>query len=339
MDLAQEFPWIEVGAVDPGAPQGFVRNRMVHPEDLPRWRDRYDNRGVYCTAYRYRSEDRKGDLHGNLYFDFDSKEDYGQVRADAIRMLVILEALFSIKPEDVWIFFSGMKGIHIIVPAAVLGIGPHPHLNEIFKYIATSLGSQLANKTLDPRVYDRVRLFRLPNSEHNKSGLYKVPLSFDELVSLSQDEIRALATAPRKWGRENPRYNTKASVTYQAYVKQWEASKIARKFNQNRGDKKLDFTPPCVKYLLQNGAKDGFRNNTAAVLANHFKQRGYSEDHTMEAMRRWNEKRVAPMIEDAELQTTVRSIFTRDYYYGCTTLETLAPCDKAACKFGKYKST
>lgn len=337
MSLDAEFQWVEVGAEDKTAPQGFVRNKMMHASDLLAWRDRYNNTGVFATAYRYRTQDKKGDLFGNLYFDLDGTS-YEAVKADAIRLTIILEALFGIKPEDLLIFFSGNKGIHIIVPAAVLGIQPHPHLNEIFKFIASTLAGQLPNGTLDTKVYDRVRLFRLPNSKHTKSGLYKVPLSYDELLYCSADRIRQIASEPRDWKVSRPTYRTRAAVVYQNYVKQWEASKLAQKFNRQRGHRQLDFTPPCVKHLILNGAVEGARNQTAAVLANHYKQRGYSEEHTIETLRRWNEKRVSPPMDDRELVTTVRSIYARDYYYGCTTLERLAPCDKVNCRFGKYKA-
>lgn len=338
MNPDAEFQWVEVGAEDKTAPQGFVRNHMVHPGDVTAWRDRYNNCGVFATAYRYRSADKTGDLFGNLYFDLDSKEDYGQVKADAIRLTIVLEALFGIKPEDLLIFFSGNKGIHIVVPAAVIGVQPHPHLNEIFKYIATTLSAQLPYQTLDLRVYDRVRLFRLPNSRHSKSGLYKIPISYEELLQYSAERIREMARQPRSWPVKQPIYRTRAAVVYQSYVRQWEASKQARKFNRQRGQKQLDFTPPCVKHLILNGAVEGSRNETAAVLANHYRQRGYSEEHTVETLRCWNEKRATPPIEDGELLTTIHSIYTRDYYYGCTTLSRLAPCDIEHCRFGKYRT-
>jgi hypothetical protein len=338
LSLDAEFPWIEVGAVDLHSPQGFVRNRMIRPADLGQWRDRYDNKDVYCTTYRYREQDKKGDLYGHLYFDLDSP-DYELVKADAVRLLVILEALFGVKPEDLWIFYSGGKGIHIIVPADVMGINPHPNLNEIFKLLATTLSAQTANKTVDLRVYDRVRLFRLPNSQHGKSLLFKVPLSVEELIQCDLSQIKALAAEPRKWQRPTLRHNAKAASSFSGYIKQWEASKIAQKFSRESGVRHLDFVPPCIKHMLQEGAAEGQRNHTLAALANHFKQRGYSEDHTIRALSKWNQRAVSPPVAEIEVTNTVRSIFTREYHYGCTTLEQLAPCDKDNCAFGKYKTT
>lgn len=339
MSFESGFPWIEVGAADPKAPQGFVRNRMIHLDELAKWRERYKNEGVYCTAYRYQTKDKTGDLWGHLYFDLDDKEDFERVRQDCLRLLVILEAIFGIQPDEPWLFFSGQKGIHVIIPAIILGIEPHPHLNEIFKHIAVSLSSQIPNKTIDPKVYDRVRLFRLPNSRHQVSKLYKIPISAEELRTLSLEQIRELAREPRRWEKKPARYNTKAAQVYASYVRSWENSKKAQKFSKKRGPMKLDFTPPCVAHLLLNGTVEGKRNETVAVLANHFKQRGYSEEHTMDTLLKWNQKKVSPPLDEKEIATTVRSIFQRDYHYGCTSLERLAPCDPTRCRFGKSKAS
>ena len=42
---------------------------------------------------------------------------------------------------------------------------------------------------IDTVVYDIVRLFRLSNTKHGKSGLYKVPLTAAEILHKGIDEI------------------------------------------------------------------------------------------------------------------------------------------------------
>ena len=51
--------------------------------------------------------------------------------------------------------------------------------------------------TVDLSIKDRVRLLRLPNMIHEKSGLYKVILNAVEIERLTPREIRDLAREPR----------------------------------------------------------------------------------------------------------------------------------------------
>ena len=49
---------------------------------------------------------------------------------------------------------------------------------------------------IDSAIYDRVRLFRAPNSRHPKTGLHKRRFTYDELMGLNIDRIRELAAEP-----------------------------------------------------------------------------------------------------------------------------------------------
>jgi len=50
---------------------------------------------------------------------------------------------------------------------------------------------------IDTSVYDKVRLFRAPNSRHPKTGLHKRRLTLDELLHLDAARVRQLAAAPK----------------------------------------------------------------------------------------------------------------------------------------------
>ncbi len=52
---------------------------------------------------------------------------------------------------------------------------------------------------IDTGVYDKVRLFRAPNSWHPKTGLHKRRLALDELLHLDAARIRQLAAAPESF--------------------------------------------------------------------------------------------------------------------------------------------
>jgi hypothetical protein len=49
---------------------------------------------------------------------------------------------------------------------------------------------------IDSGVYDRVRLFRSPNSRHQRTGRYKRRVTLDELMGLRHDAIERMAATP-----------------------------------------------------------------------------------------------------------------------------------------------
>ena len=78
-----------------------------------------------------------------------------------------------------------------------MGIKPQKRLNRLFKLIASEVKEMLPNKTLDTAIYDSVRLFRVVNSIHQKTGYYKIPLTYEELKNISYGEIIDTAKQPR----------------------------------------------------------------------------------------------------------------------------------------------
>ena len=92
--------------------------------------------------------------------------------------------------------FSGNRGYHTAIPAAAFGGWlPSEALAPNLKALALRLGEGLVD--IDPKVYDRSRLWRLPNSINSKSGLYKIPLTRAEAFG-AVSEIRGMAAEPRQ---------------------------------------------------------------------------------------------------------------------------------------------
>jgi len=96
--------------------------------------------------------------------------------------------------------------------------GPAPSL--IFHKAARRFAEALAaaaGVSIDSGVYDKVRLFRAPNSRHPKTGLHKRRLTFDELMRLSADRIRQLAAAPEPFALPSvSAWNDQAAADWQA---------------------------------------------------------------------------------------------------------------------------
>ncbi len=91
-------------------------------------------------------------------------------------------------------YFSGAKGYHVTL-VATPGFRPLPHTPAVIKALALAVAAA-AGVAVDAAVYDRQRLFRLPNTRHAGSGLYKQFLTAEELFALEPERVRVLASNP-----------------------------------------------------------------------------------------------------------------------------------------------
>ena len=310
----------------------FARNRYISYRTINEFVNARNQYSAFCSAFRYNTEDIDNSLmYGDMYFDFDDINDFEHVRKDAIVVLNMIEVIFLVKKELVKIFFSGNKGIHIILPAEILGVTPSAELNNIYKYVANLAKSFTPNKTVDTQIYDTKRLFRIPNTRHEKSGLYKIPITLNELQTLSINQIRQMATKPRNI--QYPVYSElpTANRAYQKILEEYLRNKEQEDKNKNRRFRKtFNFIPPCIQHILENGAQEGERNITIACLAGFYKSYGKTLDETIELISDWNDNNIKPTGTN-ELIKTVKSIFNSQKQFGCATLQSLSICDNT-CK-------
>lgn len=334
--------WIEGGANLPN--DKFTRNHIVPDKvsHINKFRLSYNNTGVFITAYKYDSPEQKNaNLYGDLYLDFDgdkkrieeigNERTYQEVKSDVIMALAYLETIFGIPKDRVEIYFSGSKGIHIIVPADILGVTPHKQLNMIFRIIAEDISKMLKYNTLDLKIYDNRRLFRLPNSKHAKTGLYKVPISVEELRNLVLSDIVELATSPRILPEKPKNIVMKAGLMYRTYLDRVETKINKKHITPVNYSKTLDITPPCIEELLSSKVPEGQRNNTAAALTSFFKQHGFEQEEAKAKLEEWNNTNCDPPMSDRDIETITQSIYQGEYRYGCNGLSILASCDRLRC--------
>jgi KaiC/GvpD/RAD55 family RecA-like ATPase len=158
------------------------------------------NKDWYTSLFLYNEEhkkilEEKGSLAGikdtvtnRLYFDFDSKDNLEKAREDALEAAVRL--INQGIPEDaINAYFTGGKGFSIELETNQL-LTPDQFKNVVFT-IAGDL------ETFDRVVNDPNRIVRIPNTKHQTTGLYKIPLTPDELSNLSIDEIKSKASKRR----------------------------------------------------------------------------------------------------------------------------------------------
>lgn len=133
-----------------------------------------------------------------LNFDID-RTDLDVALHDARRLAAFLADRFA---DDPLIHFSGSKGFHVAMPTGGF-IEPAPDAPRVARALAVRLADE-AGVVIDTGIYDRVRLWRAPNSRHRKSGLYKVRIDLDDLLYLDADGTRRLAVEPIPYDPPEP---------------------------------------------------------------------------------------------------------------------------------------
>lgn len=334
--------YIECGAFLPNG--RFTRNHMMTLDKVNSFRFKYNNTGVFTTAYIYDSkEQNEANLLGDFYLDLDYDLDTGDkeaafnvVRQDVFSVLRYFKAIMDIEPRGVDIFFSGSKGIHIIVSKDILGIKPDKHLNRYYKMMAEDIKKYTSGNTIDLKIYDNKRLLRMPNSIHQKTKLYKIYLYENEIKELSFEQIRKLAEEPRPIPKREHKINPRASAEMQNYIKKFEmmVNRVRANVNINA---KLDYIPPCVEYLFSNTIGAGQRNMTVAFLASYLRQAGFTEKQAINKMHMWNESNCDPKLPEREIEITVTSIYNGEAKMGCSTAKVLGRCDEQNCLISKRK--
>lgn len=261
---------------------------------------RNPNKDYYTSLYRYSAQHleyfkKEGSVAGirdvttnRIVFDFDSKVDVGLAQKDAI---VACERLMELGvPEDkLRIFFSGNKGLHIEVTSR------QEFTRQEFENIVNNVAGDLP--TFDTRIKDEARVLRAPLTKHPVSGLYKIPLVFEELKKSKIKEIQSWATEadfdPDQLRDELFEIDLPPKVIA---LKDKSTDKAAPEVKgpilgfdvQDIDFSKCPRWMARERYALQEGffygsesVDKGERNTAFMILAATYKAQGFSDDHTL----------------------------------------------------------
>jgi len=197
--------------------RGF-RNHVIPIHEVPARIARFNRYGCYSTYFFYSdailthmsstARDESPSIAGYTgkvwasRFPIDLDHPDLTVALDATRwFLTFFLDNWHIEPRWIDTYFSGSKGFHLMLDTCVFGgIAPSKSLPLTFTAMRWHLAQKLAEaerQAVDLTIKDRVRLLRLPNTIHERSGLFKVILSTEEIRNSSAEEIRKLAATPR----------------------------------------------------------------------------------------------------------------------------------------------
>jgi hypothetical protein len=325
--------YIELGGQKGGY---FTRNIVIESNKLKEGIKQFDG-DVYSTIYKYDNQDiNKANFIAPLYLDLDIDDienNFIKVKQDLLLIMRKIKTMFYLSDNDIEIYFSGSKGFHILISNDIFGFEPSQDINKQYKKIAVELKTYTVNKSVDTKIYDNKRLLRVPNTINHKTGLYKVPISYDKIKSInSYKELEQYAKRTKPMMPRKYKYNEKARQTFDSLISRIDEeekakvnTKLAKEFIQRKE------LLPCVQYILNHGCSKGQRNNTTVALANSLFQIGKSYEEVLEIISYWNKTKNEDPLDEAEIRTTVASACNnakQNRFYGCTMFKDLDVCVK-----------
>ena len=252
--------------------------------------------------------------NGSCYSDFlpidlDS-EDLSDAQVECQHLISLLVDQYEVNPDCLGVYFSGSKGFHIEIPTFLFGnIKPSPNLPYIFKEIPKILDI----KYHDTSIYNRNALWRFPNTINAKSGLYKIPLFFNQINNLTIDDIKSLATKPVEGWKP---------VDYEDWDSTNELVDIWAKAEEKNRERKK----PAKEYIFigkgennshsHEGVSEGNRNNRAFEIAQELKAKGLKVNEVKDyIVNEWNPKNKPPEKNIQSLYRTVESVYSYSLQY------------------------
>lgn len=266
-----------------------------------------------------------------FHMDIDNKE-LRMAHRDAITVVDHLQNKYGIDNAGLFLFFSGSKGFHIVIPSLSFGVSPSAKLHLYFRRMAEIIKAELGEVSIDLGVYDINRLFRLPNTLNKKSDLYKVPLTIHELRTKDTDEIMNLGKEPRfDWPIEKYGYYKGVSNLYHQAILDIDRAIVPER---DKLPTPVIGTPPKFRklcmYDMLRGVGQGMRDETGLRLADHFRKEGFDQSLVHSMLLEWNQRNTPPL-DSGEVDRLVRQAFTKPYDYGCKDFVLVHFCKKEQC--------
>ena len=205
-----------------------------------------------------------------LWFDIDRASDLQAALVDARKLAAFIVERYGLDGDELLAFFSGSKGFHLGLPLSLCGtLLPSADFNRVCRRLAEGL-ADLAGVAIDVAVYDKVRLFRAPNSTHPKTGLRKRWLTFDELLGLKVERVIEFAREPLAFDvPEDPAPNEQARLDWQEAVDDLKRKAVA--MNERRARNAAGTNSGRLNratfYFIRDGALSGDRHRALFAAA------------------------------------------------------------------------
>lgn len=289
----------------------YNRNRIVPVSEVKKAKGTDCFRSLYIytedllkTVQRTKTVQKYEGLHSSdaIVFDFDGDDkapdfiaEFGLVKEEVLKFVNQLTFTYDVDIDSIFIFFSGNKGFHILLPFQIITEG-NIFRTDYYKIYRKFVEEITDGYTYaDTSIYNPMRVIRISNTKHSKSGLYKIPITYNELKTLSPIQIREMATKPRTIEHNLPisemGVNSTLELIWEDSIREVNNEKVPSK--QEKGTEQKTFLGS-----LFSSCKTGGRHEALSKIAGYLIDKNVGYDEALGICKIWDSNNEVPMGDD-----------------------------------------
>lgn len=335
---SMSYGYIELAALLPNGK--MVRGHYVRKEDfaaISAWRERYNNTDVFSSVGFYEEPDNNSACILPMHFDIDCPDDLEAARRSTLTLGEMLVDRIRLLQDNLDIAFSGHKGFHISVAAEIFRAFHSPYTLGLYRRMARR-ARDAGVCHIDESIYTRKRIWRLALSRHSKSGLFKIPLSYEELRDIGIDGIKALAANPRP-------EDSLARHQVCEEAAEWYRRALAVSAKLDGGSRGQVSTtrrfrdgwrmPPCIKAIQEATLPDGMRHQAYLSLARFYRFIAMHPSEVQERIEALDRRN--PIRDPDYIPRTIGWACTHPGFAGCDDESLRQHCRPEKCFYAKLK--
>lgn len=267
---------------------------------------------VYKSLYLYDEEGKEyhkikrtfKDFLGKRYIksvliDIDKGQNTDDYTLNKTRSVLFELEELGVQQRSYQIYFSG-TGYHIEINGEVFNF---PEGSNDLPFIVKETMNNLFND-VDLSVYNRTAIYRCENTLNQKSNLYKIPLSHEQIQMCDAEDILKNAQQQSSIALE---------PTWGDGELEDKVIKEIPKVRILQSNAEPNNIVPCVQKMYKLGPEEGSRNNTLMRIASHFFRHGIPSEAAKAALLHWN----GNQLQDSVVIKKVEDTYKGNYKYGC----------------------
>ena len=235
----------------------------------------------------------------NVLIDIDKSQNTDDYTLNKTRSVLFELEELGVQQRSYQIYFSG-TGYHIEINGEVFNF---PEGNNDLPFIVKETMNNLFSD-IDLAVYNRTAIYRCENTLNQKSNLYKIPLSHEQIQMCDAEDILKNAQQQSSIALE---------PTWGDGELEDKVIKEIPKVRILQSNAEPNNIVPCVQKMYKLGPEEGSRNNTLMRIASHFFRHGIPSEAAKAALLHWN----GNQLQDSVVIKKVEDTYKGNYKYGC----------------------
>ena len=291
--------------------QGSPRNRgvIVPVTDLVKY---VGKEPLYRSTYLYfedvipvaQKEDTIRNYTGlraldRVLIDIDKGDNSDEHTLNFARAVIFELKEKGLRSDAMQPYFSG-SGYHIAVTNLAFNFEAS---KELPLHLKATMKKLLPD--IDLAVYMRTGLYRVAHTINQKTNLYKIPLTVQEINTLKVKEIHDLAKESRI---EFP--YTELFAEGELEDEKDLNAKLTESFNKVAEPTQV---VPCIQSLFREGPTTGSRHHTILRLTSHYRRHGFPSEIAKKGILAWNNN----SMDEQKVVDVVESGYNGNYQYSC----------------------